>query len=183
MLPDASVTVFCLDRAFGTGTSSEGEFEFAELPPGTYTVWVTRKYLVSQTIENVQISEGQIRQIAVTLKIANPSCFPEASTSYEKKCGDVSLAGKISESADSSISEATIEITRLQSGQKRVTTSGKAGTFQFSDLEVGEYRLQVIRPSCFPFVMDIWITSEKVTRIAEIFLVERSGDGLFLICQ
>ena len=183
ILPGASITVFCLDRAFGTGTNSDGTFEFTELPAGTYTVWVTAKSFASQTIENVQIIDGQTRQITITLKVANPPCFPEASTSYEKKAGDVNLAGKVSEASDGWVSEATIELTRLQSGEKRVTTSGKDGTFQFSGLGVGKYRLQAIRPGCFPFIMDIWITRENLTRISTISLVDRPEDALFIVCQ
>ena len=105
VLPDASVTVFCLDRAFGTETNGDGAFEFAELPPGTYSVWVTRESFVSQTIETVQIVDGQTRQIAITLKIASTSCFPEASTSYEKRSDDVNLAGKVSGSCDGPLKE------------------------------------------------------------------------------
>lgn len=183
VLPDASVTVFCRDRAFGTGTNGDGAFEFAELPPGTYTVWVTRESFVSQTIENVQIVDGQTRQIAITLKIASTSCFPEASTSYEKRSDDVNLAGKVSGSSDGPLKGATIKLTPMPSGQNRVTTTRQDGTFQFSGLEPGRYKLQAIhRGYSGASVTELWITRENLTRIAVISLI-KSGGPRVIICQ
>jgi hypothetical protein len=142
VLPGASVTVLCLDRALEARTNSDAAFEFTSLPPGTYTVWVTAKPFLSQAVENVQIVEGRTRQLIITMKFELPPCgIPRPTISYENKTGEPNLVGDVSVASDGPLKGATIKVTALPSGHNRITTTRQDGTFQFSGLEPGRYKL------------------------------------------
>jgi hypothetical protein len=71
-VPDAAVDVMNLDTALSksTTTGPEGQYQFLALPPGRYTVTITKTGFATIKQENAVLTVGQTMSLPVTMKVS-----------------------------------------------------------------------------------------------------------------
>ena len=71
-VPDANVGVKNLDTNLSktTTTGSEGQYQFLALPPGRYTVTISKAGFATIVAENAVLTVGQTMSLPVTVKVS-----------------------------------------------------------------------------------------------------------------
>lgn len=183
VIPDASIILLSSDKMRQTKTKNDGAFEFVGLPPGNYDVRVTHLGFKPQAVADVKITSGQIRRVEITLQVGPGACDAEPVVTYEARVGSVSMVGDVRDFWEGSLRGATIILISLKTGYERVTTSSADGTFQFSDLEPGKYKLQLTHVGYHGNSgPEFWITRENLTRITELFIF-KLNETRVIVCQ
>jgi Carboxypeptidase regulatory-like domain len=153
-----SVSLYSRHETLQTTSDSKGEFQFANLLPGTYRLEAKRIGFERMVIQPIHIKEEGPASPSITLKMevaVYGDCGDSSSVSYEEReSGTAQLAGamqpvppKPEPNVDwpwTPFSSATVEILRASSNQVVASVHpDDYGRFQFSGLEMGEYSLRV----------------------------------------
>lgn len=181
----AHITLFSAEKVREVRADEAGATEFSELPAGTYDLEVSQPGFKLQTTEDIQVSEGKLRQLEITLQVKSTGSdcgVSRPSVAYEKKSGDVKLIGKIVGSLHGPVNGAFLKLTSSKSGREVSATSAVDGSFQFSHLEHGKYKLMATKKgySDVP-AFSFWITRENLTRIA--LYTWSADDTEIIICE
>lgn len=86
VMSDVLVSLYSTDRVLQIKSDSNGRFEFADAPSGTYELEASIAGFQTQKVDSVRIPEKGVETIAINLLIANqPSdCGRGLSAAYEK---------------------------------------------------------------------------------------------------
>jgi uncharacterized surface anchored protein len=182
----AFVILQSLDRVLSVRTDQNGEFKFASVPPGKYTLETSATGFIAKTIEAVEIIRKTVRPLMITLNIRSMSCGADMlySVSYEEPVqGSAALIGivRILDEHRSPLAMAKLALSKER--EIRVLaeqTTNDKGEFQFSDLKPGKYVLRASREGyTYLSGISIWITRENRTRLT----IEMYEKGRVFVCQ
>jgi hypothetical protein len=205
VITGASVCLYSKNKK-AKGTSDEmGQFEFSDLPPGTYRLEAKKLGFETAVVQplHIKLGEAQVPALAITMNVAvMGTCGEASSVSYEERRPDaVPLVGRIQPIPPAPepivtwpsapeppatwpyvpFSQATVELLKAESDQVVASTHPNIhGEFEFSGLAIGEYLLRVrYKGYADALSAKFQITSEDVTTV----MVPMQPQGEITVCM
>lgn len=162
VLSGVTVTVLQGSTVVTSGsTDAEGNYTFADLNAGTYSVRFTKTGYQSITRGSVQVTAGQLTTVDVQL------------TATQAQTG--SITGTVTDNSGRAVAGATVDLL-VQGSVSRATTTSSSGTFQFASVAAGSYGVRVTAGNLPPVTQTITVTAGQTTRVN--FVVQpNSGAG------
>jgi hypothetical protein len=175
VIEGAAVRLFSPDRLRATKSDNDGQFEFVDLPPGTYELQAELSGFETKTIENIQVGDKDAGPFSMTLRTlpTDTSCADEPLPSYEEtRPGRVSLVGTVSDYGGTVLAGAKVRLTN--SRQTEVTNSNDRGEFSFEDIAPGKYVVSAMQSGYTQLsTISLWIMRGNLTRVT--FVLLRNG--------
>lgn len=182
-VPGASLRLFSLERIRETKTGTDGRFDFASLPPGSYDLEVDTPGFKTKILEHIQVAENAAQQFSIALQLLNPGCDFRTAVSFENRSDSASLKGSVNDVRQVPLRNATLTLISSDSGQVHVTASNDKGKFQFIDLEPGKYSLRVTSRGYWDgSAAGLRIARENLTVVSPISM-SRKNEHQIIICQ
>ena len=199
-IADATVTLFSDDRVRTSRADHEGWFVFPGLTAPAHYIEASSNGFFSSSIP---LTDKTSRPVTVVLRVGEsngqcldiPDDFPRAI--YEKRSGNVQLAGRVVDFSGPHLAGATLTLRRAEfatplvdtqsmhpspSMRRRqfnyslaaITTTNIKGEYQFTDLEPGWYSLEAALESYRGGTIHFWIARDNLTKPADMNLVLKS---------
>jgi hypothetical protein len=177
---DATVSLYSTDRILQTKSDQKGQFEFADVPQGTYILEATRQGFQTTNLGTVQIAGKSTGPFSIAMRIANPGCESLYSISYAGSVAGRTLKGVVLDSqqrvVDAEVSLANVVGARVVASQR----SSAKGDFEFANVEPGRYVLRVSHPGYHDGLTEpFWIVRESGTAV----VVQVVKLGQMRVCQ
>jgi hypothetical protein len=184
-LPKAIVTLISLERILQTGVSSNGSFEFGEIPEGAFEIEIAAPGFAKQRF-SIDRTEAAIPPLEIAL---HPGSIPDTET-----CGPHSLVayGPVLESShrlsgsirsygrNKPVANADVTLRRAGEGDPVFrTTSDKDGKYVFKDVPAARYELRISRRGYAPDVRQLMVPRSNDVFVQTTIL----GGNKLVICQ
>jgi Carboxypeptidase regulatory-like domain len=86
-------------QSFTTSASASGQFSFPALPPGRYTVTVSKSGFSRRTIQNINLAAGEPRELNIRLRLGTTAATVEVSPAPRRITGRYFMVGWTNEQA------------------------------------------------------------------------------------
>lgn len=182
----ASITLVSRDGtdAVRTALTAENGVSFLQpLPSGTYNLEIVSPGFKKLEMIGIHLANSESRKISVNLEVSSVGCgiYPP-SVFYEPQVGNINLSGKFQDLSNGALGNAIFKIKISGHGKTFDATSSKDGSFQFSSLEPGKYKLTAKSKGYSPVpYLDILITQGNLTSV--IFSVVRKNETHIVLCE
>ena len=131
-IPGATVTISRADTGFGrtVRTGSHGEYQFLQVPPGTYVLQAKKGGFAVATEKNVTLLVSQPATMNVAMQLAGSSTTVEVQGSVEPLINttDATLGNAFDQKQVAALPIADRDVTKLLTLQAGVVYTGQAGT-------------------------------------------------------
>jgi carboxypeptidase family protein/prealbumin domain-containing protein len=167
---ETSVRLYSAQVVRDQVADGDRQFEFKNLPKGTYELEVSAKGFVTRTVD-FEIAEKSPEPLSIKFHMDTggySQCGPlyqGVSVTYEMRSGKVDLVGV---ARDQFMARRPgVRVKLVNKGTSQETLSNDKGEFTFSDLEPGKYSLQLTPTtegySALP--ARVWITRENIAKV------------------
>ncbi len=185
-LPGATISLYSEDRIRQGKSDSEGRFELADVPPGTYELQVRLGGFKTITVEHLKVENADIGPLTLFLHIdLNSECGKMFEDSYDeiKPQSGGRIAVKVRDTLEPypRMPGADIFLTKL--GETEILAKGRSnekGEFEFKNVAPGKY---VIKVSLVGYnettTASLWVTRENLTKT----IIHMLKTGSLIACQ
>jgi len=131
-IPGATVTISRADTGFSrtVTTGAQGEYQFLQIPPGTYILQVKKGGFATATEKNVALLVSQPSTMNVAMQLAGSTTTVEVQGSVEPLINttDATLGNAFDQKQVAALPIADRDVTKLLTLQAGVVYTGQAGT-------------------------------------------------------
>jgi hypothetical protein len=204
VITGASVCLYSKNKKAKRTSDETGQFEFSNLPPGTYRLEAKKFGFETAVVQplHIKLGEAHVPALTITMNVAvMDSCSEASSVSYEERKPDAApLVGRIQPSPPAPepvvtwpsapqppatwpyvpFSQATVELLKVDGNQVVASTHPNIhGEFEFTGLQIGAYVLRArYKGYADALSAKFQITSEDVTTV----MVPMQPQGEITIC-
>jgi hypothetical protein len=180
----AVARLLSLDRVVQVKSGEDGVLSFAGVVPGTYDLEISRRFFLTQTLRDIQISDSTT-PLNVTLQLAPmpDHCRPVDLVDYvDSDSSRVPLSGRVLD-ADSNAPLRGAKVEALRRGEKRIvasTRSDKTGEFVIDELPAGRYDLRILKDGYRHSGLKNFLVPREDSTFVTVFL---ASSRYIVICQ
>jgi hypothetical protein len=168
LVGESSVRLYSAQVVRDLIADGDGQFEFKNVPKGTYELEVSEKGFVTRTVD-FEIAEKSPEPLSIKLHVGSYSqCGPMyqgVRVTYEMRSGKVDLLGVTRDQVMAR--RPGVRVKLVNNGTSQETLSNEKGEFTFSNLEPGKYSLQSAPTTegYFALPARVWITRENIAKV------------------
>jgi hypothetical protein len=184
-LPGATIYLYSEDRIRQVKSDSEGRFELADVPPGTYELQIRLRGFKSSIVERVKVENAEVGPLQFFLHIdINGECGKMFEDSYEavkpQSGGRIAVLVRDTMDPYPPMPEASILLFRF--GETQVVAKGRSnekGEFEFKNVAPGKYIVKVsFEGYNDTTTASLWVTREDLTKTT----IHMLRTGSLIVC-
>ena len=184
LVPTASALLLSSDRVTESKADSSADIHFTDVPPGAYELEVSAPGFAKTTVKNVLVPQTESNPLEVTLRVANQPdhCGFVNTVDYAPLRPGAALSGRVVNSdSNKAVAKAWVDILPADQADPIASTrSDRQGTFHFTTLQPGRYKVQVSKDSYWLSSIDSFFITQENTTMLTIGLDKR---GHIHVCQ
>jgi hypothetical protein len=183
-LPGATIYLYSEDRIRQGKSDSEGRFELADVPPGTYELQIRLRGFKSSIVERVKVENAEVGPLQFFLHIDNGECGKMFEDSYDdvKPQSGGRIAVLVRDTMDPYPPMPGANILLIRLGETEVVAKGRSnekGEFEFKNVAPGKYVVKVsLEGYNDTTTASLWVTRENLTKTT-IYMLRT---GSLIVC-